>query len=112
MSIETPIDPAPRAMTTSTQDCPLCGNDAQYYFVDAQAKKHFLCSNCTQFQISVAAEELLAKASPEWRSSLSNKASAHPKGATLVIERPATPAAGEDSTALSPEYVENSQLPV
>lgn len=91
MSIETSTA-TPRTLDTRSQVCPLCGHAAEYYFVNGRARKHFLCRNCTQFQISVAAEELLAQTTPEWRSSLSSKASAHPKGATLVIERP--PSAG------------------
>lgn len=98
-------------MATRAQDCPLCGNDAEYYLVDRQLRKHFLCGNCTQFQISVDAEARVTTAPSEWRSSLSTMAKAHPKGATLVIACPATQAAAQDSAALSHEYVENSKLP-
>ena len=49
-------------MNTRHQDCPLCGDDAEYYIVDGQSRKHFLCSNCTQFQISVEAEARVARA--------------------------------------------------
>ena len=111
MSIQSSTDSAPRAMGTRAQDCPLCGNGAEYYFVARQTRKHFLCSNCTQFQLAIDAEANLTGAPPEWRSSLSNMAKAHLKGATLVIERPATRAAPQDGSALSHEYVENSQLP-
>ncbi|MGQ0749996.1 MAG: hypothetical protein ACT4PS_05620, partial [Betaproteobacteria bacterium] len=103
--------PTPQALDTRSQDCPLCGNDAEYYFVDGQTRKHFLCSNCTQFQISVDAEGRLKCGPADWRSNLSQLSRAHPQGATLVIVRPAAASAAQDSTAPAHEYVENSQLP-
>lgn len=108
MPILNSTDPAPRAMDTRAQDCPLCGNGAEYYLVARQTRKHFLCSNCTQFQLAIDAEPHLTGAPPEWRSSLSNMAKAHPKGATLVIgHHPAM----QDGSPVSHDYVENSQLP-
>ena len=98
-------------MNTRHQNCPLCGNVAEYYFVDGESRKHFLCSNCTQFQISLEAEARVECAPAQWRSNLSQLSRAHPQGATLVILRPSSQSAAHDSTVLSHEYVENSQLP-
>jgi hypothetical protein len=98
-------------MNTRHQDCPLCGNDAEYYFVDGRSRKHFLCSHCTQFQIAVAAEARVERAPAQWRSNLAQLSRAHPQGATLVILHPVAQGAAPDGTALSHEYVENSQLP-
>jgi hypothetical protein len=102
MAIETSTAP-PRTLHTRSQSCPLCGHAAEYYFVSGQTRKHFLCRNCTQFQISVEAEAGIENGSAESRSSLAQLSQAHPQGATLVIV--------QESTALSHEYVENSQLP-
>lgn len=97
---------------THQQDCPLCRDEAQYCFVDEKRRKHFLCGNCTQFQLDVKAEARLLGAAAEWRSRLSEMSKGHPRGATLVIALPATEAAARgDVSALAHEYVENSRLP-
>jgi hypothetical protein len=90
-----------------SQNCPLCGNLAEYHFADYENRKHFLCSNCTQFQISKRAEFRVAKGPTQWRAGLARLAAKHPNGHTLVITIPT----GDDHRALKDEYIENSQLP-
>lgn len=102
MPIKTPTA-TPRTLHTRSQVCPLCSHAAEYYLVNGQTRKHFLCNNCTQFQISVEAEAGVKNGTAERRSSLAQLSQAHPQGATLVIV--------QDCSALSHEYVENSQLP-
>jgi hypothetical protein len=97
---------------THTQACPLCCSSSGYYLVDFQQRKHFLCSSCTQFQISIDAEQHLTKAPPDWRAGLSDMARAHPQGTTLVItERNVAGKESATHATLAREYVENSRLP-
>jgi hypothetical protein len=76
---------------TESQNCPLCFNPAEYSAVDRGNRKHFYCSNCTQFQVSRGAENRLAKSSIEWKVGLSKLAKDHLKGSTLVITLPRGP---------------------
>lgn len=95
---------------THSAPCPLCGIDAQYYPVDRGRRKHFLCANCTQFQISLTAEQALASADMESRARLAERAKAHPQGETLVVTFEASGEEGNHS-AIQHEYAENSRLP-
>ena len=97
---------------TESQNCPLCSNPAEYSAVDRGNRKHFYCSNCTQFQVSRGAENRLAKSPLEWKLGLSRLAQGHPENSTLVITLPSGPATkGIANPALAHEYVENSKLP-
>lgn len=92
---------------THSQHCPLCGNPAEYCFADYENRKHFACSNCTQFQISKRAESLISKGPKDWRSGLARLAATHPEEHTLVITVPS----GNQNAALKDEYVKNTELP-
>lgn len=95
-----------------SQNCPLCVNPAQYEFADYENRKHFLCSNCTEFQISVRCEFRVAKAPPEWRADLARMAREHPEGTALVITLPSGQREeGVAYSALSAEYVKKMDLP-
>jgi hypothetical protein len=97
---------------TQSQNCPLCTNPAEYEFVDFQNRKHFLCANCTEFQISTRAETRLTNGPAEWKAGLAKLAKAHPVGSTLVITLPSGPRPeGIAYPALVDEYVKNSELP-
>jgi hypothetical protein len=98
--------------TIHTQSCPLCGNGAEYQFVDYDNRKHFRCRTCTEFQISVRAEQRLAESIPQWRADYSAKARQALEGFTLVITIPNTPKQeGVANPALIGEFVSNSELP-
>jgi hypothetical protein len=103
----------PAALTTSPQNCLLCGSTAQYYYVAGRTRKHFLCSHCTQYQISIVAEKRLMMVPMKSRVSLAEMARSHPQGATLIITESGAQTANEenDDAALAHEYVENSKLP-
>lgn len=96
---------------TESQNCPLCANPAEYYPADRGNRKHFLCSNCTQYQISRGAETRLQRSPTEWKLKFSLLAKNNPSGCTLVITLPAgPPEEGIANPALAHEYVENSKL--
>ena len=98
-------------MRAQSQLCPLCVNRAEYYVVDPNRRKRFLCSNCTQFQIAVDAESRVSDASPERRPPVGNRESASAgRDARYHADCDGTAAQG-DPSALAHEYVENSQLP-
>ena len=95
-----------------SQDCPFCANPAEYQFVDYENRKHFTCANCTEFQISVRAENRLSKAPVEWKSNLAKLAKQHKDGHTLVVTLPSGPwEEGVSYPALIDQYVLNSELP-
>jgi hypothetical protein len=94
------------------QKCPLCANPAEFHYADYENRKHFRCSTCTEFQISVRAETRLAKAPPEWKAGLSARAKKRPHGYTLVITIPSGPRPeGTGYQALTDEYLRNADLP-
>ena len=90
---------------TYQQRCPLCSNPAEYRLVDKKNAKHFYCTNCSQFRISVAAEKRLEQGPASWKMRLSKMALDHPSGQTLVITRPQD----KEHIALSQQYVNNSE---
>jgi len=96
--------------TTHSAPCPLCGTAAQYYPVDRGRRKHFLCASCTQFQISLTAEQVLASTDAQSRAGLAERARAHPQGETLVITLRSAAQKGNPN-AVQHEYAENSRLP-
>jgi hypothetical protein len=96
---------------THIQQCPLCLGEAQYRFVDADNRKYFRCPSCTEFQISVRAEERLAS-TPQWRSDYAEMSRKHPNGFTLTVLLPTGPKEpGVAIPALVGEYVKDDDLP-
>jgi hypothetical protein len=89
------------------QRCPLCANLAEYRWVDSRNTRHFYCTHCGQFQISVDAQKRLEKGTNHRKLTLSQMAREHPYRYTLVIALP------EDKTLLSltHKYVRNCELP-
>lgn len=53
------------------QNCPLCANEAEYYFVDFDDKKYFKCQKCKKFLIDLSSEELIKEATKDYRNELS-----------------------------------------
>ena len=99
-------------METQPQNCPLCASLADYYPVDYGNRKYFDCPACTQFQISVRAEKVLAEGPQQWRDGFAKAAKQAPEGKALVIRIPHPPQSpGDPSTALTSQYVERDQLP-
>lgn len=70
------------------QECPLCSGTAEFQFVDYENRKHFHCNNCTEFVISIRAEERLANSIPQWRSQYSEMAKKSNDEKILVITIP------------------------
>ena len=90
------------------QACPLCGNGAQFRFVDDSNRKHFSCFYCTEFQIAVGIEELVSTVPARWRKELAYRARSRPEGKTLCITTARTQA--KDSPVFDAHYVPNSKL--
>lgn len=91
---------------THQQRCPLCTNPAEYRWVHHKKTKHFYCTNCGQFQISLNAEKLLERGPSHWKINLPKLARDHPYGQTLVIAL----AEQNDPVPLFHKYVQNSEL--
>jgi len=89
------------------QKCPLCANPAEFHLADYENRKHFRCAICTEFQISVRAENRLEKAPAAWKAGLSDRAKNRPDGFTLLITIPSGPRPeGTGYQALADEYRE------
>src|SRR3954463_14080399 len=91
---------------TQQQRCPLCANPAEYRWVNSKNTKHFYCTHCGQFEISVGAQKRLEKGPNHRKLTLSQGAREHPYRYTLVITLP------EDKELLCVlhKYVKNSDL--
>lgn len=74
--------------TTHLQACPLCGTDAQFEFHDHNNRKHYRCSVCKEYVITVLAEQKVLTASTQWQKSTSESAKKAPEGKILVITVP------------------------
>lgn len=68
--------------------CPLCNGSAQFTLVDAGHFKHYLCSKCVKFEISLPAEQMVLGRSSEEREKLSTMAAAAGDAKLLSIRRP------------------------
>jgi len=94
------------------QACPLCSSAAEYYLVDRGRRKYFECSECTLFQITVRAEDVLGNSPQHWRDRYAAAARSVPVEHALVIS---VPTASQDrsapTAALSAEVVPWSELP-
>ena len=91
---------------TQQQRCPLCATPAEYRWVDPKNTKHFYCTHCGQFQISVDAQKHLEKGPTIRKIALSKMAREHPYGYTLVIARQED----KELVSLSHKYVKNTEL--
>jgi hypothetical protein len=87
--------------------CPLCREDAEFAWVERRNRKHFSCSICTEFQITVAAEKKVTTAPADWRHQMSAKAKAGGKDRVLVIF---VPSSGMNQS-LQAEFAARDQLP-
>lgn len=83
-----------------TQACPFCQTTARFVFVDRNNRKHFSCSHCTEFQISVGAEARVATSIPQWRAQLSEMARRGNEEKILVVTLP--PAGQKQEGAANP----------
>jgi hypothetical protein len=94
-----------------SQDCPLCGQPAHYILVDYSNRKYFHCPNCTFFQISRRAEQLVLVAPAEIRDGMSALAKSAEEGSALLIRMPSmTPQSGPRPD-IETVYVARSELP-
>ena len=73
------------------QHCPLCAIPAQFRFADYDNQKHFYCSHCTEFRVTIRAEKILAESIPDWRTQFSEKARSAKGDAVWVITLPLGP---------------------
>lgn len=83
--------------------CPLCETPAQFQFQDYENKKHFRCSTCKEYVVSVRAEIRLASSPQQWRQGLSKLAQTAPEEKILVITMP--PVHRQGNEAIHHEYL-------
>jgi len=96
-----------------TQNCPLCGNPAEFASRDHGNRKHFWCNTCVEFQISLSAEDILKSSIAEWRSQNSEKAKQSNETHVWVITKSNTPnQEGVANAVLNVKYVLRSELPL
>lgn len=94
------------------QHCPLCEKPAQFRFADYDNQKHFYCSHCTEFRITVGAEKRLAESIPEWRTQFSEKARSAKEDNLWVVTLPPGPKQHDvASEALIGSYLFRKDLP-
>jgi hypothetical protein len=70
---------------TEKQACPLCQAAAEFQLADGEKRKHFFCSVCTEFQISLGAEKRIRRAPSSWRAATSAKAKSGGTDRVLVV---------------------------
>jgi hypothetical protein len=73
------------------QKCVLCDTLAEYCLADHDNRKYFSCPTCTEYQITIAAEEKLFSAPKEWRDKYAEKAKSLDENVVLVIRVPRGP---------------------
>jgi len=94
------------------QHCPLCHKPAKYEDAERGNRKHFLCDNCTEFQISDGAERRLAHSISQWSAQLSERARQAPEDHVLVITLSSAPKQKDVANpTLDHEYVPRSKVP-
>jgi len=98
-------------INTVNQACPLCDEAAEYYEVDYGNRKYFKCPNCTLFQISRRAEEILREGDRQWRQEYAQMASRAAEGERLVIVVGRQPPGNGAKSEVSGEYVAAGELP-
>jgi hypothetical protein len=89
------------------EECPLCGQLAQSRLVDFNERKHFRCTHCSDFEISLGALSYLVESVPESRVELADLARQAQEDKALVILMTNPP----QPRGLRHEYVLRSQLP-
>lgn len=67
------------------QQCILCNANAEFLEVDKGNAKHFKCSGCSDYQITIAAERKLEGATRKWLAELSAMARSADHDSLLVI---------------------------
>jgi transposase-like protein len=96
---------------THNQDCPLCSGSAEFQFIDYENRKHFRCKNCTEFVISVRAEEKLKNSMQQWRQKYAEMAKISDEETILVITIPfVVKKEGIANPAIQGEFVLRSTL--
>ncbi|HZY17514.1 MAG TPA: hypothetical protein VFE82_03485 [Ramlibacter sp.] len=97
---------------TLSQNCPLCGAGAVFYFVDYEERKYFKCPHCGKFLVTRRAEPKLAEAPAGWRERFSELAKNPEEGYVLDISvlPPAADGSERTSEELTPEYLRKSDL--
>ena len=94
--------------TLEAQDCPLCRNGAEFFFVDDENRKHFRCGTCVEFQISLTMEKQL---NDEQRVALSELAKRSTDAGILVITSPYGRTDVNPQLDFVAEFVHRTKLP-
>jgi len=94
------------------QSCPLCGTSAEYYWVDSGNRKYFKCPQCTYFQLSKRAEEVLAEQTQERRDRYAREAPQAPAEHLLTILMPDAEFRRSSDDMLKAEFVPKTDLPL
>ena len=89
------------------QKCPLCGTEAEFTRSDFGKRKHFNCSSCSEFIITLSAENRLSTSIPEWRKQMAASAKSSSPDNILEIKTVAIPGKSSDLVA---EYIPRSTL--
>lgn len=93
------------------QNCPLCSGHAEFQFVDYKNRKHFRCLTCTEFVVSVRAEERLSNSIQQWRDQYSEMAKKSNDEKILVITIPSVAKQdGIANPAIQGKFVPRSTL--
>ena len=97
--------------TPQDQDCPLCQTPAKFKFVDSGNRKLFFCTHCTQFLITLRAEERISNGPQQWQDEYSETAKRSNDETILDISSPSSGQVpdGVASTALHGEFVLRSK---
>ena len=66
-------------------NCPLCGGESEFIYVDYNNRKYYKCNSCTLFQISINAERKIENLDKEMKLKFSASAKQCEKGSALVI---------------------------
>ena len=67
------------------RNCPLCGSEAEFIYVDYENRRYYNCKSCTLFQISIDAEKKLESIHKEMKDRFSVSAKQCGKDNALVI---------------------------
>lgn len=93
------------------QECPLCGAQAEYYWVDMHNRKYYHCPTCTYFIVSRRAEALLLEANEQVRKTYAAQPRQAPEGHLFVIVVPSrSPLSDEPRPSFSGSFVPKSEM--
>lgn len=70
------------------ETCPLCGTMAHYFPEDYDNRKHFFCPQCTEFELSRFAEDVILKSPGTLRAETSEAARNAPEGTYYCLTKP------------------------